>query len=165
MAGERFDLSIFRRVVSDQLTLDHLELFPLPHDADPETLPRVTLFRTADLMNLRLAFRGLVLLDGPDGRVLRRADNANVGLISVLFGGQHLHEEAFFEVSPDIAVETPGSSFEDPKAASPTRGMPPAATRRRPHRRSGPGSPARPGWSSGSATRTFRSPGTACSPP
>src|SRR5687767_7554180 len=102
MAGERFDLSIFRRVVSDQLTLDHLELFPLPHDPDPETLPRVTLFRTTDLMNLRLAFRGLVLLDSPDGRVLRRADNANTGLISVLFGGQSLHEEAFFEVSQGI---------------------------------------------------------------
>ena len=115
MAGERFDLSIFRRVVSDQLTLDHLELFPIQHDADPETLPRVTLFRTADLVNLRLAFRGLVLLDSPDGRVLRRADNATTGLISVLFGGQHLHEEAFFEVSTGIEVETPGSFTEDPK--------------------------------------------------
>ena len=121
MAGERFDLSIFRRVVSDQLTLDHLELFPLPHDADPETLPRVTLFRTADLMNLRLAFRGLVILESPDGRVLRRADNANIGLISVLFGGQSLHEEAFFEVSPDIPVETPGSFTEDPKRPSDPR--------------------------------------------
>lgn len=114
MAGSVFDLSLFRARVTDRLTLDHIDLFPIDRDGVSESLPRATLFRTADLLNVRLSFVGLALENGPDGRILRRADDAEVGYLRVLFGGQHLHERAFFEITTGVGVETPGSFAEDP---------------------------------------------------
>lgn len=114
LAGSIFDLAIFRAPVTERLTLDHLDLLPIDADGVLESLPRVTLFRTSDLLNVRLSFVGLVLENDPDGRVVRRADGAEVGYLRVLFSGQHLHERAFFEITTGVGVQTPGSFTEDP---------------------------------------------------
>jgi hypothetical protein len=93
-----------------------------------ESLPRVTLLRTADLLSLRLSFVDLVREAGPDGPVLRRADGARVGYLRVILTGQHVHEEAFFSSSgglkakgddarpadPDDRVPEPATAFRTP---------------------------------------------------
>ena len=115
MAYNVLDPSVFAAQLGNQLVLEVSELFPLDRHLGVESLPRVTLLRSTDLLNLRLVFVGLVLEDTAAGRVLRRADDAATGYVLVLFGGQHLHERAFFEVTPGVLVPTPGSFTERPR--------------------------------------------------
>ena len=115
MAYNVLDPSVFAARLGNQLVLEVSELFPLDRHLGVESLPRVTLLRATDLLNLRLAFVGLVLEDTAAGRVLRRADDAAAGYVLVLFGGQHLHERAFFEVTRGVDVQTPGSFTESPR--------------------------------------------------
>ncbi len=114
VAGRRLDNSVFRTPVSDQLALDRAVLVPIELGGVRESLRRVTLLRPADLLAVELSFVGLVLEDGAEGRVLRRADGAPTGYLRVLFGGQHLHERAFFAVTPNVAVNTLGGASETP---------------------------------------------------
>lgn len=114
MAGRNFTVSEFRRVGREFLNLERIDLFPIGPGRVRESLPRVTLFRAADLLSVRLSFVGLSLTDGPDGKVLHRSAGATTGYLSLHFGGQHLHERVFFESSEGIKVATPASSTEQP---------------------------------------------------
>ena len=171
MAGRALDPGVFRRQLVDVLRLEHLDLGPIVAGQTPESLPRVTLFRALDLLDLRLSFVGLTLEDTPEGRVLRRADGVRAGFLRVLLRGQHLHEEAFFEVlrsdqdpSKFVEVNTPAAASETPavRRTSGTRPGPPTRSRR--PSPSAPGSRAAPGWSSWSPTSGSPSPWRGCSP-
>lgn len=91
-----------------------------------ESLPRVTLFRSADLVEVVLSFVGLTIDNRADGPTLRRADGVREGYLCAHFRGQHLHEEAFFEADPDYPVKDP--DIDKGKPSTPPTG-PPVRTR------------------------------------
>jgi hypothetical protein len=134
VANGRTNISEFLTSPVEQL--DHLHM-PIPWLDGDETLPRVTLFRTADLMEIVLSFIDLTIEQRPEGPILRRSDGANEGYLCAHFRGQHLHEEAFFE-SSGVDVQTPGTprakGAEDPDHTTPRKGgetvtPPPVRTR------------------------------------
>ncbi|NQX26615.1 hypothetical protein HQQ81_04520 [Microbacteriaceae bacterium VKM Ac-2854] len=100
MAGRDLDPSAFRALLTERFVFTPIDLGLIDVDGVHESLPGLTLLRPSDLLRLRFSFVGLVL----DGDTLRRSDDAAEGFLRVIFGGQHLHERAFFEQITGMGV-------------------------------------------------------------
>ncbi len=103
MGNERFDMTQFQVAHTDQVTLAHA-MIPAANGAPRESLPRVRMFRSADLLDFVVAFVNMTIDNRGDGPVIRRLDAARNGYLCAHFGGQHLHEETFFEKAAGIPV-------------------------------------------------------------
>ncbi|ULP35060.1 hypothetical protein MJO55_17305 [Mycolicibacterium rufum] len=111
MGSESLNMANFRISHDDQLRVEHSVIAP-GGTGPRESLPRVRMFRSADLLDVVVSFVGISIDDSGGGRVLHRSDGSEHGYLCAHFGGQHLHEETFFERTEGIAVpnKPPGST-------------------------------------------------------
>ncbi|GLP80576.1 hypothetical protein TUM20984_19960 [Mycobacterium antarcticum] len=88
-----------------------------------ESLPRVRLFRSTDLLDVTMSFVNLSIDHQANGPILRRTDAARDGYLCAHFSGQHLHEEAFFEKADGIPFpRTPAAPLgNEPPTLPPVR--------------------------------------------
>jgi len=120
VGDERFDMTQFRVSSAVQVRLEHA-LIPPGENGPQESLPRVRVFRSADLLDFVVSFVNMAIDNRNDGPILRRSDDSRNGYLCAHFSGQHLHEEAFFEKANGIPVprKPPGSTVPDGSTSSP----------------------------------------------